>query len=422
MSREGLIQLACLYGPLLGAGLLAWRVRPSKRLATGLVFSLAWVLALLPWLDAIARSAGLWTYHSISLSLAGMPLTLYFGWAIAWGLFAPLLARVIGGSLWITAALMMAVDFRVMPEMVPILELNPAWWMGEFGIVSLLLVPALFMTSWTERQERIGLRCIMLVPTFGGIFIGIPLLILCGGIDGIIERWNGISMVARACFVLGGIACSIPGLTAVRDLARSGDGTPVPLDPPLRLVTHGVYAFVRNPMQISMTLLLLLESLFVGSMWPAGLALIGVVYSEGLARWSESEDMLTRFGSRWSVYHDSVRPWLPRWYPNIGDPCELWLDTACEPCSEVARWFERRCPRQLLLRNAGDREGSPLRRVTWRDPASGRTESGVAAISMALQHLDLFWATIGWIAGLPGVSHILQICLDAAGAGERRLE
>jgi hypothetical protein len=38
---------------------------------------------------------------------------------------------------------------------------------------------------------------------------------------------------------------------------------------------------------------------------------------------------------------------------------------------------------------------------------------------MALQHLDLPWAAVGWIAGLPGISHLLQICFDAAGTGQR---
>ena len=419
MTREGAIQLICLYGPLVSAALLLWWMRPAKRQATGLLFSLAWNAALLPWLDGGARLLGLWDYHSQSASIGGMPLALYFGWIIGWGVVAPLLAKALGGRLWTAAALLVMIDLRAMPEMSPVLELHPLWWAGEFALAALLLVPSMFMARWTASRERIGLRCAMLVPTFGGIFLGIPLLAECGEFAGIFSRWQGWPEPARRGMLLACLAFSVPGLTAVRDLARSGGGTPVPLDPPRHLVTHGIYAFIRNPMQLSMTLLLLLESLFLWSPWPGILAVLGVVYSEGLARWSENQDMRERFGDAWPRYQESVRPWLPRWSPRIGEPCELWLDAACGPCSEVARWFDRRHPHQLHLREANTWPGPPLARVTWHHPASGRTESGVRAIALALQHLNLPWAALGWIAGLPGISHTLQICFDAAGAGAR---
>jgi protein-S-isoprenylcysteine O-methyltransferase Ste14 len=417
MSREGAIHLACLYGPLVGAALLAWWLRPDRRLATGLLFALAWNAALLPWLDGLARAAGLWAYHSDMPSLGGMPLALYFGWIIGWGLFAPLLARALGDRLWITTALLVAIDLRAMPEMTPVLVLHPRWEWGELAVVALLLVPSLWLARWTGLRERTGPRCAMLVPAFGGIFLGLPLLVDCGDLPGLLHRWQSLAGPLQSAILLGALVLSIPGLTAVRDLARGGDGTPVPLDPPRRLVTHGIYAFVRNPMQLSMTLLLLLESLFLWSPWPVVLALLGVVYSEGFARWSESEDMLRRFGPAWTRYREAVRPWIPTWRPRIGEPCELYLDAGCGPCAEVARWFQSRSARQLQLRDAATWPGAPLRRVTWHHPASGRTESGVAAIAMALQHLNLPWAVVGWTAGLPAICQVLQICFDAAGTG-----
>jgi hypothetical protein len=107
MNRAWAIELACLYGPLMAAGLLAWWVRPSARLPTGLLFSLAWTAALLPWLDAIARAAGLWQFHCQPFSLAEMPLSLYFGWVIAWGAIAPLLAHALGRWIWLGTAIML---------------------------------------------------------------------------------------------------------------------------------------------------------------------------------------------------------------------------------------------------------------------------------------------------------------------------
>ncbi len=348
-----------------------------------------------------------------------MPLALYFGWVIAWGIFAPLLVRALGGRTWTTAAVLIALDLRVMPELAPVLELHPGWILGDFIMAASLLVPSLFMSKWTASRTRLVLRCAMLAPAFGGVFLGIPLLVEGGDLAGLLNRWHSLAAMQQAFFLSTGFAFSIVGLAAVRDLALSGDGTPVPLDPPRRLVTHGIYAFIRNPMQFSMTALLLLESLFIWNPWPAVLALIGIVYSEGLARWSENQDMLDRFGADWVKYHDTVRPWWPRWNPWIGETCELWLDTGCGPCSEVARWIDHQQPNHLHLRAADEWPGEPLDRVTWNHPPSGRRESGVRAIAMALQHLQLPWAIVGWIAGFPGISHLLQICFDAAGTGKR---
>lgn len=302
--------------------------------------------------------------------------------------------------------------------MKPVLELHPLWWIGEVFLVSTMLVPALFMAAWTELRTHIGLRCVMLAPAFGGIFLGVPMLVECGELTGLMSRFSALNGILQVACLFGAFALSLPGLAALRDLALSGDGTPVPLDPPQRLVTHGVYAFVRNPMQLSMTLLLLLEALFLMSPWPAILAMLGIVYSEGLARWSENEDMLERFSGDWARYRASVRSWLPHWSPRIGEPCELWLNSNCRMCCEVARWFERHHPHQLALRNSAEWQGKPLQRVTWHHPPSGRTESGVRAIAMAVQHLNFAWAIPGWFAGLPLISHTIQICFDAAGGGK----
>ncbi|MDE0836931.1 MAG: hypothetical protein OSA84_11335 [Akkermansiaceae bacterium] len=65
---------------------------------------------------------------------------------------------------------------------------------------------------------------------------------------------------------------------------------------------------------------------------------------------------------------------------------------------------------------------APLQRLTWHHPPSGRTESGIAGVSMAFQHLHLGWAALGWIAGIPGISHTIQLCFDTAGAGKKPLE
>lgn len=419
MNRATAIQLACLYGSIAAAALLIWWVRPGKRLSTGLVYSTTWVAALLPWLDAIIVDLGGWKYAPAEIRIGEMPLALYLGWVIAWGIVAPLLAEALGRRIWISIAVLAILDLRIMPEMLPVLQLSANWWLGETMVIALLLIPAIFLASWTESASHTPIRCAMLAPAFGGIFLGIPLLVLGGGLEGISERWLSFPQPMRILFVIATGLFSVPGLTALRDFALSGRGTPVPLEPPQHLVTHGIYGFVRNPMQISMTLLLATESLFLMSVWPVFLAAMGIIYSEGLARWSENRDMHERFGGRWDRYRREHRPWLPRWRPQIDEACELWFDDRCGSCTEVADWISRRSPAMLILRKASEWEGTPLQRMTWRHPLSGRTEAGIAGVAMAFQHLNIRWAALGWIAGLPVVSYLIQLCFDVAGAGKK---
>jgi protein-S-isoprenylcysteine O-methyltransferase Ste14 len=422
VNRETAIQIGCLYGPLAAAALLIWWVRPGKRLSTGLVYSTAWVAALLPWLDSIIVSLGGWKYVPSEIHIGEMPLALYLGWVIAWGIVAPLLAEALGRRVWLTIAVIVILDLRTMPELTPVLHLGGNWLLGESVIIAMLLIPAMFLARWTELNSRTPIRCAMLAPAFGGIFLGIPLIVIAGGLDALIDRWQSLPQIPRILFATAAAVFSLPGLTALRDFALSGKGTPVPLEPPQHIVTHGIYGYVRNPMQLSMSLLLVTESLFLMSIWPAFLAAMGIIYSEGLARWSENRDMRNRFGESWDRYRTVHRAWIPHWRPRIDGSCELWFDDHCGNCTEVADWFARRSPEKLIIRKASEWEGAPLERMTWHHPPSGRTEEGIAGVSMAFQHLHLGWAALGWIAGMPGVSHAIQLCFDMAGAGKKPLE
>ena len=419
MTRETAIQIACLYGPITTAALLLWWVRPGKKLSIGLLYSTAWVAALLPWLDLAAVQSGLWSYQPNSFQLGKIPLAAYFGWVVGWGMVAPLLAEALGKRPWIAIAILVIIDLRTMPEMSPVLILGRHWWMGEFAISGLLLVPAVFLARWTASSEKTPLRCAMLAPAFGGVFIGIPFLLECGDLHETQLRRNSFSHFPQILSIVGLAIFSIPGLTALRDFAIGGNGTPVPLEPPQKLVTHGIYSFLRNPMQLSMTALLLLESLFLESFWPALLAGIGIVYSEGFARWSETADMRGRFGERWDEYRRTHRPWIPTWHPVLPETSELWFDDTCDSCTEIGDWFSEQSPKQLTLRKASEWPGVPLQRITWQNPSTGRIESGVNAIAMALQHIHLGWAVVGWVASLPGISHTIQLCFDTAGAGKK---
>ena len=96
------------------------------------------------------------------------------------------------------------------------------------------------------------------------------------------------------------------------EFARSGRGTLSPIDPPRLLVVRGLYRYVRNPMYLAVTLILLgeaglLHSVDLVTYWAcffvaANVFVIG--YEEPYLR--------SRFGVSYEAYTHQVGRWIPR--------------------------------------------------------------------------------------------------------------
>ena len=95
------------------------------------------------------------------------------------------------------------------------------------------------------------------------------------------------------------------------DFTYRGRGTPLPTDPPKKLVVTGPYRYVRNPIYVSVLLILLGHFLWFG-FWSllvyAGVAFIGthlfvILYEEPSLR--------KRFGRAYEDYLHKVPRWLP---------------------------------------------------------------------------------------------------------------
>jgi protein-S-isoprenylcysteine O-methyltransferase Ste14 len=96
-----------------------------------------------------------------------------------------------------------------------------------------------------------------------------------------------------------------------------GDGTPAPWAPPRHFVAKGPYRYVRNPMIISVLLMLLGETIFFGSfpilIWCIIFWIMNTIYFI----WFEEPSLVLRFGNDYKQYKKKVRRWLPRltpWY------------------------------------------------------------------------------------------------------------
>jgi protein-S-isoprenylcysteine O-methyltransferase Ste14 len=117
------------------------------------------------------------------------------------------------------------------------------------------------------------------------------------------RQWLGVAAIGIGIVLLG---------TCIWEFARRGRGTLAPVDPPTTLVIQGLYRYVRNPMYLSVTMIVLGEALLTGSkallaywaVWFLAANLFVIGYEEPTLR--------RRFGPAYERYRATVGRWVPR--------------------------------------------------------------------------------------------------------------
>lgn len=152
-----------------------------------------------------------------------------------------------------------------------------------------------------------AVRAVVYEAAIGGfLIVGLPLLSL-GFERGAPVLPEGVQAVGLALAIFGGGLW----LWATVVLVASGDGTPLPLDPPRRLVVSGPYRWIRNPMHVGLIAFFVGEALLFRSVVflvvVALLALATVLWSR-----HEERELERRFDGPYVRYRDSVPGWFPR--------------------------------------------------------------------------------------------------------------
>lgn len=96
------------------------------------------------------------------------------------------------------------------------------------------------------------------------------------------------------------------------DFIRVGQGTPAPTDPPKKLVSAGLYRFVRNPMYCAVTAILIGETLLFNSMTHLLYAAIVWMCFHGFVLFYEEPHLRKRFGEECEAYCRRVPRWIPK--------------------------------------------------------------------------------------------------------------
>ena len=95
------------------------------------------------------------------------------------------------------------------------------------------------------------------------------------------------------------------------DFASAGRGTPAPIDPPKQLVIRGLYHYVRNPMYISVLLVLLGEALLFQARILLEYTLEVFAFFFLFVLIYEEPALRKKFGESYDRYCATVPPWIP---------------------------------------------------------------------------------------------------------------
>ena len=413
MTDGVLLRSALFVFPLAAVVVTYFHRRPSRRLLAGVLVALAWNAWTLLVVNLLAIHFGWWRFGAGSSSFMGVAIEPWIGWTILWGAFLPLAAadRSLGptlvGALWL--------DLVAMPLLTPVVILQPGWLLGEAVALGVALAPGLLLCRWTATGSNLKGRAALQVIAAGAFLLWLvpnAAVTRTGGWGEVLAlpTWR-LSFAAQVLFVPVAL-----GLRAVSEFVRNGRGTPIPYDPPARLVTSGPYSYVRNPMQVSIVLIFVVSAVALWNPWLLAAAVIAFAYGAGLAGWHEGIDLERRFGVAWNHYRRKTRNWIPRWRPSVDAESQLLVAYSCSTCSSVGRWLATRRPIGLRIDPAESAEDGGIRRITYL-PASGPPVRGVAAVTRALDHIHLGWALAGWVLSIPPILQLAQVISDVVGPG-----
>jgi protein-S-isoprenylcysteine O-methyltransferase Ste14 len=424
MDRALAIRAFGLYLPALLATALGWRRLRAPRQIAAVLAGVCWCMPLLLGVQLLNLHFGWWTFHARGGLIRAMPADMLLGWTLLWGA-VPILAfpRM---KAWTAIVVFIAADVLLMPLCAPVVELSPHWLVGESVALVLVLIPAQLFAGWTWHETNLSGRGLLWALTAVALLLFLlpELVFAVTGRVGWQHAFGAPSWL-RSLELQAAALVGLPALSAAQEFVRRGRGSPIPFDPPQRLVSSGLYRYIASPMQVSGTLVIMAWGLLLGDMWLIAAGPVIFVYGAGIAHWHENADMQRRFGQAWLTYSRHVPAWRPRWKP-WHDPAapvpRLYIAEGCGPCSEVRRWFEHRHPVALELLAAEDHPETDLSRMTY-DPGDGtRPEQGVVAFARGLEHLHFAWAFLGAVLRLPGVSQFAQLLLDASGFGPQTIE
>lgn len=302
-NSEDIFAVLAFYIPL---GIIWWLSKAyqyKQREWVAVTFSGTWLIASIIFLTTIGESLGYWTFRCNLME----KMTITAVW-ISWWLCISQLPIIFNKKGYqYCHSILIAVgayllDLVIMPLLSKWITLHESWQWADL-VVCLCLYTSVQITRTTIRKSTFYKRNLFLGFTLIILTFWAPVAILLNNPIFFLElNWLSIPTLGLAV----GFAIAHQGAW---EFAHKGKGTPFPLDPPIHLVTTGIYAHVRNPMQTGF----LIASISWGYLinhWAMLFLPIGLlVYSVGFCKNDEEADLTKKFGKEYKDYLKTTRNW-----------------------------------------------------------------------------------------------------------------
>jgi len=306
-TNAALQQVLLLLIPAAVWGMLAGSRRYSSRALAGSFLAYAWHFQAALLLNILCVKVGLWRFAAHRHLFYGVPIELVMGQAMLLGPVIALLFRSLVRQL-LVAAIALAVIYSASSLVQP----ENTGWLGIATMAVAAALPSLKLADWTMQDRRVVARSLLQsiswVSLLFWLFPSAIFLNTGKSWQPVLERplWLNalllLPMVVPAGLIFG----------AVRQFAVEGDGTGFPYDPPKRLVTRGVYAYLSNPMQVGICLAMLWWGVVTASaavsLSSAGAVILFIVFKDVC----NGSCAIGEHDPNWALYQREVPKWIPR--------------------------------------------------------------------------------------------------------------
>lgn len=378
----------------------------KTKLNWAIFYATLWVTFSLAITNYFLVEKNLWSFPSnVSLTI-NMPLDFFFIWVVLWGIIPVYFFK--GKYTLILSLTLFWLDLLLMPQLeaLGVLQLNKHWIIGEIALILLVWLPSYLWAKFYYNQTHLKFRSlfqVIIMTLF--LFITIPFTIKTHN-NQLFNIKPASLYLLQFIFII-----ALPSLIAVIDLTTKGKGTPFPYDKTSHLVQNGVYAYCKNPIQWSFTLLFIPISYYYNSpLLLLGIA-ISIAYTIGVSNYQEYNDMKKRFGADWINYKKTVPSWHFLWKPKAIPKGTIYFKKNCNQCEQIKKWFTNKSTQHLDIKFSNTYLNSTLLQVTYIDYL-GTEYKSVKAIAHALEHINLAYATLGWFIRLPLINAVLQYIID----------
>ena len=383
-------------------------VKTQKReLNWALFYSVLWTTFSLTIINYYCVNTNYWSFNVPETLPLKIPLDLLFVWIIFWGIIPFFIFK--GRHTLILFLGLFFLDILLMPalEKTGIITLNDSWLIGECIVLICVWLPSYLWASFYYHKKQLAIRSLFQVTIMTlFIFIVIPFTVqFHNNLNFEIPNFN--PYLFQIAFII-----AFPSLSAVVDLFKVGNGTPFPYDMTSKLVKNGVYAYCRNPIQWSFTLIFIPISIVYASPLIALGTIISIAYTVGVSNPQEYSDMEKRFGNEWLYYKKSVPHWRFLWRPKNHPKGQIYFRKNCTQCEQIKQWFIQKNTTNLDISFDTEFQSYTLLQVTYVDYLGNEYKS-IAAIARGLEHINLIYASLGWFMRFPIIHTVLQFIIDS---------